>query len=95
MGLANRFFFPRPQWWADSVAQLSIGIFREGLGALIMSSLEGSHVADDVAQLVLNESCRGVGRSVSARARELQESVAASLGVTLIEESEFYKRMRK
>ena len=57
---------------------------------------EGSHVADDVASLVLiNECCASVGRRVLIRARALQERMAVRSGVTLIEDFKFHERMKR
>lgn len=51
-------------------------------------------MADGVAALVIDEMCVSVGRQVRARAQELQENMAMRLGVTLIEEEEFARRVR-
>jgi len=50
-------------------------------------------VADEVATLVMDDLCGGVGQIVRARAQQLQEEVALMLGVTLIEEEDFARRV--
>lgn len=93
LGVQNRFFFTRPWWWSALVAMLQLHIHRDGLRVLLLSSIEGSHVADEVATLVMNELCAGVGQIVRARAQQLQEEMALMLGVTLIEEEDFARRL--
>lgn len=65
---------------------------REGLQPLLLGGLEGNHVADDEAALVMDEMCVNVGRDVRAHAQQLQEDMAMRLGVTLTEQWEFERR---
>lgn len=74
---------------------LQRGIESKGLRPLLLSHMEGSHVADDVGALVMDECCEAVGSVIREHARALQEQVARRLGVTLIEEEDFARRTRQ